>query len=74
MLTSLVSLLQGNVKKSDKFMKPFILKNKIFISFKNLNNFHETFRKDVTQNNNLSLENIFMEKPHGNCREILSLF
>ena len=50
-VTSLVSLQQENVKKSEKLKNQFILKNNIVISSYLLNewrNFNQTFGKDVT--------------------------
>ena len=50
-MTSLVSLQQENVKKSEKLKNQFILKNNIVISSYLLNewrNFNQTFGKDMT--------------------------
>ena len=52
MLTSLVSLQQGNVKKSEKLIKIVnIVEKKYWYLLTNLRNFNETVRKDVTYDN-----------------------
>ena len=49
MLTSLVSLYQGNAKKSEKLMNIVnINQKKIWYRLSNLRNFNEIFREDVT--------------------------
>ena len=69
MLTRLVSLQQGNVKKSEKLMKIVNIE-------KEMRNFNEIFGKDVTYENikshkkqgfNLPLKNTFLEKSYEVC-------
>ena len=50
MLTSLVSLLQGNVKKWEKLMK-LVNNDKERLLLNDLRNFNEIFRKDVPYDN-----------------------
>ena len=56
MLTSLVSLQQGKIKKSEKpmnieGMNPSILKEKILYLLNDLSNFNKIFRKSVAYDN-----------------------
>ena len=78
MLTSLVSLQQGHVKKSEKSMKIVNIDEENLQSSENLGNFNEIFRKDVAYDNFkshrkpgfiLSPENTFLEKPQGGGSE-----
>ena len=71
MLTSLVSLQQGNVKKPEKSMK---IVNSEGENLNDLRNFNEIFRKNIAYDNikshiilkfTLSQENTFLKKPQG---------
>ena len=74
MLTSLVSLWQGNTKKVEKLTKTVnieVLKSSSILN--KMRNSNEIFRENMTYNIEshkiqgftLSLENVFLEKPQG---------